>query len=209
MTQYFTVSSKSSAGRPRTFDHEQVLDEALELFWRKGFRSTTTRELASVLGLSQSSLYNAFGSKQDLMEAALDRYETRITDDLILPLETSAEGLASIDAFFQQLGRWVTHDGNRGCMLINLMAEDGGETDEIRVRTRHYRNRVRRAIRASLDRAVQLNETADEAVELRTETLMGMVLALNIAARGKASATEMKKLIAGARYLVESWRLLP
>lgn len=207
MTQYSVMSTKTSVGRPRTFDHERVLDEALELFWRKGFRSTTTRELESVLGLSQSSLYNAFGSKQGLMEAALDRYEARITDELILPLETSDAGLASIDVFFQQLGHWVTHEGSRGCMLINLMAEDGGETDAIRARTRRYRNRVRRAIRASLDRAIRLGETADEAVDMRTEALMGMVLALNIAARGGASAAEMKKLIGAARYQIESWRL--
>ncbi len=91
-------------------------------------------------------------------------------------------------------------------MLINLMAEDGGETDEIRARTRRYRNRVRRALRGALDRAAELGEAFDDALDMRTEALMGMVLALNISARGGASPAEMKKLISGARYQVESWR---
>lgn len=205
MTQNSRMSTRSSGGRPRAFDVDVVLDEALELFWRKGFRSTTTRDLEAQLGLSQSSLYNTFGSKQELMTAALDRYEDRITGELIEPLESSEHGLAAIDTFFSQLGHWVTHEGQRGCMLVNLMAEDGGETDEIRDRTRRYRNRVRKAIRSALRRAVKSGETADEAIDMRVESLMGMVLALNVAARGGAASSEMTRLIGGARYQVKSW----
>ena len=111
----------------------------------------------------------------------------------------------AIDRFFSQLGHWVTHEGQRGCTLVNLMAEDGGETDEIRERTRRYRNRVRRAIRSALRRAVKRGETGAEAIDMRVESLMGMVLALNVAARGGAASSEMSRLIGGARYQVESW----
>lgn len=196
----------ASAGRPRSFDVDRVLDQACELFWKNGYRSTTTRDLEAALGLSQSSIYNAFGSKHDLLVAALDRYERQIDDQLLRPLEDSPLGLAAIDAFFDALGHWVTHDGRRGCMIINLMAEDGGETDEITNRTRGYRERVRNALRDALHRAAELAETSDESIEPQADLLYGIVLGLNIAARGGASGQEISRLIASAHHAIASWR---
>ncbi len=191
--------------RPRKFDEEQVLDQALELFWKRGFQATTTRHLEAELGLSQSSLYNAFGSKQSLLQAALDRYEARIDADLVRPLADSQAGLDAVDGFFAALGHWVTHDGRRGCMVINLMAEDGGATPEIRARTRRYRRRVRAALVRALERAAAREEIDADDVENRADLLMGAVLGLNIAARGGASVAELEGLLAGTRQQIAQW----
>ncbi|MPZ63500.1 MAG: TetR family transcriptional regulator [Propionibacteriales bacterium] len=107
----FFVTGSATSGRPRDWDTDHVLDEALELFWRKGYRSTTTRELEASLGLSQSSIYNAFGSKAELLTAALDRYESRIDAALVAPLEASDRGLEAVDDFLTAVHRWITHDG--------------------------------------------------------------------------------------------------
>lgn len=195
-----------SAGRPRRFDPDCALDAALELFWRNGYRSTTTRDLEAKLGLSQSSLYNAFGSKQNLLSAALDRYEHRIDEELLQPLETSAGGLDAIDAFFVSLAHWVTHEGRRGCMLINLMAEDGGGSEAIVARTRGYRKRVRRAFRNAVARAARAGETTGDAIDARADLLMGMVLGINIAARGGAPASELRRFLGGVRNEIARWR---
>ncbi len=191
--------------RPRTFDEDQVLDQALELFWKRGYQATTTRDLEAELGLSQSSLYNAFGSKQALLHAALDRYEARIDHDLVGPLADAVTGLEAVDAFFVALGHWVTHDGRRGCMVINLMAEDGGATPAIRTRTRRYRHRVRTVLRRSLARACELGQVDADDVDLRADLLMSAVLGLNIAARGGASVAELQRLLAGTRAEIAGW----
>ena len=75
-------------GRPRTFDTDRVLDDAMDLFWRRGYRSTTTRDLEASLGVTQSSLYHAFGSKAQLLDRALARYQTRLDHELLGPLRT-------------------------------------------------------------------------------------------------------------------------
>ncbi len=192
--------------RPRSFDEDEVLDQALELFWKRGYQATTTRDLEAALGLSQSSIYNAFGSKQALLHAALDRYEARIDADLVRPLARSDLGLDAVDAFFADLGHWVTHDGRSGCMVINLMAEDGGATPEIRQRTRRYRRRVRGALLAALARAAAREEIDAADAEARADLLMGAVLGLNIAARGGASVAELESLLAGTRRQIAQWR---
>jgi TetR/AcrR family transcriptional repressor of nem operon len=61
-------------GRTREFDRDDVLDRAGEMFWRLGYDVATVEDLESATGLGRGSLYNAFGDKQALFLAALDRY---------------------------------------------------------------------------------------------------------------------------------------
>lgn len=193
-------------GRPRRFDTIKVLDSALELFWKQGFANTTTRDLESKLSLNQSSIYNAFGSKEQLFEAVLDRYEALSADALLRPLEESKDGIDALERFFINLNDWVTHDGRRGCLLINMMAEDGGCSEAITTRTTAYRERVIMALNCALNRARQLGEISGGGHDSRTMVLFGLALGINIAARGCASNQELTELVGAARAQIQSWR---
>src|SRR5580704_18763075 len=50
-----------------TSTQERVLDKAAELFWKKGYAATTTREIAASLGIRQASLYHHVASKENLL----------------------------------------------------------------------------------------------------------------------------------------------
>src|ERR1700693_4126605 len=62
------------AGRPRSFDLDQALDRALQVFWRKGYEGTSLADLTGAIGINRPSLYAAFGDKETLFRKALDRY---------------------------------------------------------------------------------------------------------------------------------------
>ncbi|NWE37322.1 TetR/AcrR family transcriptional regulator, partial [Pseudomonas gingeri] len=47
--------------RPRAFDRDQVLREAIRVFCDKGFAAASTEELMQAMGLSRQSMYNTFG----------------------------------------------------------------------------------------------------------------------------------------------------
>ncbi|MEH2567640.1 TetR/AcrR family transcriptional regulator [Bradyrhizobium sp. AZCC 2289] len=64
-------------GRPRAFDADAALDEAMEVFWRHGYEGATIAQLTDAMGINPPSLYAAFGSKEGLLKAALDRYSGR------------------------------------------------------------------------------------------------------------------------------------
>lgn len=64
-------------GRPREFDIDQALQRAMLLFWRQGYEGTSLSDLTRELGLTRTSLYAAFGSKEALFLKALDLYEER------------------------------------------------------------------------------------------------------------------------------------
>ncbi|MGY3617577.1 TetR/AcrR family transcriptional regulator [Bradyrhizobium sp. USDA 10063] len=64
-------------GRPRAFDADAALDQAMEVFWRHGYEGATIAQLTDAMGINPPSLYAAFGSKEGLLKAALDRYSAK------------------------------------------------------------------------------------------------------------------------------------
>lgn len=61
-------------GRPRQFDEDQVLARAMVVFWEKGYDAASLADLQRATGLTKSSLYKAFESKEGLFRRVLDCY---------------------------------------------------------------------------------------------------------------------------------------
>jgi AcrR family transcriptional regulator len=66
-----------AAGRPRTFCTEKALDSAMQVFWRKGYEGASMVDLTTAIGINSPSLYAAFGNKENLFKAVLERYDAR------------------------------------------------------------------------------------------------------------------------------------
>ena len=66
-----------TAGRPRKFDENEVLERAMALFWEQGYEGTSLTQLRDVTGLSSASLYHAFGSKEGVFERVVAHYVER------------------------------------------------------------------------------------------------------------------------------------
>jgi AcrR family transcriptional regulator len=64
-------------GRPREFDTCEALDHAMEVFWRHGYDGASIAQLTEAMGINPPSLYAAFGNKEGLLKAALDRYTAK------------------------------------------------------------------------------------------------------------------------------------
>jgi AcrR family transcriptional regulator len=62
------------SGRTRQFDTDKALDQALEVFWARGYEGATLPELTRAMGINRPSLYAAFGNKEGLFHKALDHY---------------------------------------------------------------------------------------------------------------------------------------
>src|SRR5258708_38243130 len=63
-------------GRPRSFDRDEALERAMDVFWRQGYQATSLSDLTAAMGINPPSLYAAFGDKEHLFLAAVERYES-------------------------------------------------------------------------------------------------------------------------------------
>jgi len=59
---------------PQGLRCDEVLDAAIEVFWRYGYQGASLQELTAAMGINKASLYAAFGSKEDLFHRAVARY---------------------------------------------------------------------------------------------------------------------------------------
>ncbi len=60
--------------RPKEFDRHTALQNAMYLFWSKGYEGTSISDLTQAMALSRSSIYETFGDKQALFIEALTSY---------------------------------------------------------------------------------------------------------------------------------------
>lgn len=109
--------------RTKEFDEAEVLDQALELFRTRGFQHTSFADLTGELGVSRQSLYDTYGDKQTLFQAALRRYLDQSIDFIRRQLADPAPVRQVLTALFDGLIAGQCSRGFPGCLMVNSMVE--------------------------------------------------------------------------------------
>ena len=108
----------------KSYNREDLLDQAIELFRREGYSATSTSELVEELGVNRKSMYSEFGSKQELFEAALERYSAVHLSRVLAPIEDPE---ANVDTIRYAFSEWASAIDGRfaglGCLMANTAVE--------------------------------------------------------------------------------------
>jgi AcrR family transcriptional regulator len=104
--------------RPRDFDEAEVLDRAMEVFWRFGYEGASMAELANAMGLTAPSIYAAFDSKRGLFDAVLKQYRERRTAHREHVLVGATAREVAERMLFGAIDWLVDPKEPRGCLLI-------------------------------------------------------------------------------------------
>jgi AcrR family transcriptional regulator len=157
-------------GRPRAFDANEVLDRALDVFWRKGYEGATLSDLTDAMGINPPSLYAAFGNKDELFRKVLDRYlETRacfMREALARPKVKDA-----MAALLHGTADFLTQKGSpAGCLIAQGIGGAGEQNKRISDELCARRAAVEKMFRERLKRAKaegELSKDADPATLAR------------------------------------------
>ena len=107
------------------FDRDEVVQVAMRLFWRNGYRHTTMRDLTEATGVRESSLYNSFGDKQGLYKAVLKAYQKQFQANMGACIDPESP-LQTIKNFWSRMAYVATHpDRAQGCLYLNVAVERG------------------------------------------------------------------------------------
>lgn len=146
--------------RPKEFDPERALLDAMRLFRDQGYVATSVQDLVERMAINRFSLYATFKSKRDLFVAALEAYYERVAVPFFDRLKTSDEGLAVIEAVLLELvSRIKKGESPNGCLICNSIAELGAGSDPRMTRIfERYLERVEDGFNAAIVRAQALGE---------------------------------------------------
>jgi len=111
--------------RVQLFNREEALENAMRLFWEKGYNGTSTRDLEKATGLGTSSIYNSFGGKEALFFETLKHYLAAEQAKLSHSIAGEPSALQGIKALFEcVLQQDSAVDARlRGCFLVNSVTE--------------------------------------------------------------------------------------
>jgi AcrR family transcriptional regulator len=183
--------------RAREFDETEVIDKALQVFWQQGYEGTSLNDLLDATGLTKSSLYAAFGSKEDLFHRIVERYlskhvEFRQACALAEPtprriVERLLYGMADL------------HAGSRtppGCLITGAALACSSEAESIRQELVRSRNEFGQVLRGRLEAVTSAGPlppgmTAADAARLVVVTIQGMA----VEAKGGATRNELRRVV--------------
>ncbi|MFT4000564.1 MAG: TetR/AcrR family transcriptional regulator [Rhizobium sp.] len=111
-------------GRPREFNMDSALDEALNVFSERGYHAASISELTEAMGLTAGSVYKAFGDKRGVFLAAFGRYRQvrqQLIDETLAEAPNGYEKLRALVTFFAEAS--CGEIGRRGCLVVGSATE--------------------------------------------------------------------------------------
>lgn len=110
--------------RTKQFNEDEVLQKAVEIFWKQGYNATSMDDLVKNLGINRASLYDTFGGKKQLFQKAINRYisdNTKALNSLWNEEGSVREGIKALfDLVIEQA---VTDSDFKGCLVVNTSTE--------------------------------------------------------------------------------------
>jgi AcrR family transcriptional regulator len=117
------VSTASAATEHRSSARERLLDAANELFYAEGVQTVGIDRIIERAGVAKASLYNLFGSKEELVAAYLASRHDRTTTGLTEAIESVDDPRQKILAVFDAQARQYQQPDFNGCAFIAASTE--------------------------------------------------------------------------------------
>ncbi len=190
-------------GRPRAFDADKALDQALKVFLAKGYEGASLCDLTAAMGINPPSLYAAFGNKQALFLKAVERYveePARARRDA-LAAPTAREAVKRLLRVSADL---ATRTRNApGCLLVQGALACGEAAEPVRRELAARRAAGEAELRQRLEKAKadgDLPRGADPAALARY--VSAVIQGMAVQAQGGATRKELLEVVDVA---LESW----
>ncbi|SFB55262.1 transcriptional regulator, TetR family [Rhizobium sp. NFR07] len=185
-------------GRPREFDRQAALEAALTLFWKQGYEPTSLSQLKEVMGgISPTSFYAAFGSKEQLFEEVVELYrstEGRVAD-VLFDEETSPR--SAIERCLRQSAKMQTDPSHPlGCLIVSGASNCGSTADQVVELLRTVRKKNHEALRGQIRRAVAIGDLPDNTdIDGLTEMFGTFLVGISTAARDGAKSSDLDRSV--------------
>ncbi|MFD7001368.1 TetR/AcrR family transcriptional regulator [Streptomyces mirabilis] len=194
---------KAPIGRPRSFDADEALERAMRVFWGQGYEGASLTDLTNAMGITRTSMYAAFGNKEDLFRKALERYtEGPASYGARALQEPTARQVAA--AFLNGSVRATTRPGcPTGCLGVQGALAAGDPGSNARDALIAWRNEHISLLRDRFRQAVDEGDLPPDAdPELLARYLMTVANGIAVQAAGGTARDELQQV---ADMALRSW----
>lgn len=164
--------------RTANFDPLEVARSARAVFWARGYDAAAIPELEAATGLSRSSIYNTFGSKRGLFDAAVQSYLDEIVRPRLQPLEAAEVSADALVTYLSELrevfARVAPNPVANGCLLINTASSPIASDPEVARVISEYRAELVAAFSRGI--AARFPSGSDAEVALKADTVTALVI---------------------------------
>ena len=179
--------------RLKQFNQEEALLKAMQLFWEKGYASTSLTDLTTYLGISKGSFYDTFHGKRAIFDKALDFYRTSNVEALQSLLDSESDVKKGIRKLFElNVDRAFAGTTRKGCFIANTCAELAGEDQEIKGVLDKHNQTVYDTIYGYLEKG---DFGADKDLKAITNLFMTLFTGINVESKYKRDRTPFLKSI--------------
>lgn len=161
--------------------YDQLVEKAQEVFWLKGFKGISVKDLSSELEISQNVLYNKY-SKDMLFLDSLNYYTNNYSDPFLRQLRQTTEGLASLKEFFYTLiDALINKTFPRSCLMVNTVVELRNENTDVVLKYDDYLNTLKDSYLVVLEKAFVLGQFKNKTkINDYADFLLGIIFSMSI-----------------------------
>lgn len=202
----------AARGRPRTFDPDIALQQALALFLERGYEGTSLKDLTEALGIASASIYAWAGSKEDLFRKVMELYGSTSGEPPRRALREQPTARAAIEAMLRATADEITRpDTPHGCMLVVAALTGAVENHSVREFLADLRRDMHTTVKDRLARGVEDGDfTASPAsLDAIARYYTTVVEGLSVQARDGATRAELEAVITCAMAAWDSLASAP
>jgi AcrR family transcriptional regulator len=193
------IHKPKSLGRPRQYDAEQALRQALEVFWHNGYANTSLDLLAQAMNMNRPSIYAAFGNKHELYLQAVAHYRARIRTSIHEALFSAPSLREALHNVYTRALKTYAPDGKAplGCFLISTATTEAAGDTEIQKELAAVLRELDQMFAERFQRAIE-HEELDRNTDPSTLAQMAtsLLYSLSIKARSGIPKPELEALVA-------------
>jgi AcrR family transcriptional regulator len=197
MTPLVPEILRRARGRPRNFDRSVALQQAMKLFWERGYEGATFDDLTAAMGISASSFYNAFGSKEHLYQEATEAYMEAAGQWFAGELNADTDTKTAFHRLLSAAAREFTRiDLPTGCMISLACTQVPPALACLRDTMAGHREAAQSAMAARIQRGIDEGDVPkDTDVEALAAFYSTLSRGLALQARDGASREQLQAIV--------------